>query len=311
MNPIPNGRAAGDALRMSWRHATLRRRAMVIALTALPFALASGLTAILLSYGGDPREVPAQERRSPDPRAGQADGTRGAAAEQPRPGTLKLGLKAKRPASAGADRPVAAGATGARGKNRQGPRKFRGDRPARRPAARPRAERRASASPGPAPRSPSRRGQGGDGRRQVSNPSPPPASTLTPPPADAPTQPPPARQPAPQVMAPDRDYEGDSDSGRPAPAPVGEGAGGAPARPGSEREARDRGGAPHRPEHARGPHLEHPHEASGGAPPAAGPIRPCDDPSRCPPPHPWSGLGAEARPQKPPPHRDLARNHIP
>jgi hypothetical protein len=273
MNPIPKGRAAGDALRLSRGRATFRRRAAVVALTALPFVMASGLTALLLSYGSDPREMPARAKLSPDAPAGQTDRAHGAGAEQSRAGAPKLARKRERPKSADADRTVAARATGGRRKSEERLRRSRRDRPARRLPARPRFDRRSSALVRPVPRPPSHRGRGGGGGRLVSYPDLPPTSTLARPPTAAPT-PPPATQPAPQLTEPNRDHHGDSASGRPPPAHVGEGTGGAPAHRGSEREPHGRGGAPHQPEHAQQRHPEHPHDASGREPPTPGPIGP-------------------------------------
>jgi hypothetical protein len=276
MKLVPNGWAAVDALRLSWRHATPRRRATVVAVAALPFLVASGVIAILLSYGRDTREPPRRVERSPDVPARQTDVKLGATVEQSGDATAKPAGQGERAESAGADRPVTARAARRRRDNGERPRRSRGRRPARRLKAGPRIDRRNSAAPGPAPRTPSRRGRrGGDRRRRVPNPGPLPTSTLAPPPADATAPARLAGQPAPAVMESNPDYGGDSDDGRPATTPVGKRATGAPVPRAREREPENRRDAPHRPEHAAPEtHPEHPHQAGGGEPRATGPVRP-------------------------------------
>ena len=265
-----------DALRLSWRHATPRRRATVVAVAALPFLVASGVTAILLSYGGDTREPPRRVERSPDVPARETDVKLGATVEQSGDVTAKPRRPGRTRGERGRRPPVTARAARRRRDNGERPRRSRGRRPARRFKAGPRFDRRNSAAPGPAPRTPSRRGQrGGDRRRRVPNPDPRPTTTLAPPTADATAPARLAGQPAPAVMESNPDYGGDSDDGRPATTPVGKGATGAPVPRAREREPENRRDAPHRPEHAaQETHPEHPHQAGGGEPRAAGPVRP-------------------------------------
>jgi hypothetical protein len=281
IKPVPNGRAAAGALRLSWRHATLRRRATVVTLAALPFLVASVLTAILLSYGRDPRVPPPRVERSPDGPGRQTAVEPGGAGERSSEGNPKPAGQTEGSESAGGDRPVTARATGRRSENGERRRRPRGRRLARRVGARPRLDRRNSAAPSPVPHSPSRTGRpGGDGRRPVPNPGPlpipgpQPISTLAPPPADATATPPIVRQPAPEMTEPNLACGGDRDPGRPATTPVGEAARGAPAPCASEGEHQDHRGAPHRPAHAQEPHPQPPPQAGGEESRAAGPLKP-------------------------------------
>jgi hypothetical protein len=233
-------RRSADALsytaaqwRASWQAATRRRRAAVGVLAVLPFAMASGVTAMVLPAGGEPRAGPAQERKAADAPAKQDDlgattATASSRAERPNParaaprgagsGSAAEGAAVTPDPAASSDVGSLDGGSG--GGDSPGGHSGAGgggDSPGHERSGSRGVERRTSAAPSPPARTPSGRALvGGDGQRSA--PSPPAAKAPAPqsgaPAAPAPTAAPPVTEPAPEVPEPDVDLEEDSDSSK-------------------------------------------------------------------------------------------------
>jgi hypothetical protein len=234
---------AGASVRASWQGASGRRRATVGVLAVLPFAMASGVTAMVLPAGGDPRAgAPAVERAVADAPSKQGDQKATAAAASSRAERPKPAREATRGPGAGSA-PVAAGPAAARdagpaaardagsldgGSDHGGSRGGGsgggdsagghslggdgGDSPAQERAGSRGGERHTPAAPAPPART-RRLPAGGSDERFRPSPGPPAAKAPAPqteaPAVPAPEAAPPATEPAP-VIEPDADFEGDS-----------------------------------------------------------------------------------------------------
>jgi hypothetical protein len=229
------------SLRVSWQRATRRRRAAVGVLAVLPIAMASGVTAMLLPAGGDPRAGPSQERTAGESRPKQKDvkpATASARGERPKPGRAATGSTGAGTAAVTAAQGLAvtpgpaasedgSGVTGGRpGGESPGGGSWggdAGDSPARGPDRSRGVERRTSPAPAPPTRTPAPRVPAGrDGKRSAPSPGPPAAQPPAPR-SQAPAAPPastgaPVTEPAPPVTEPDADFEeerpGDGDGDR-------------------------------------------------------------------------------------------------
>jgi hypothetical protein len=235
-------RYAAASLRASWHAASGRRRAAVGVLAVLPFAMASGVTAIVLPTGGDPRAgAPAQERTAADAPAKQNDAgpapvgpraTRYERAAQATGGAYAASAAegvaaAPAPAAAsegsglaggrrGGDGPRAdSGGGGAGGGDSGGG--DSGDSPAQGNDRSDGVERRTSAAPAPPTRTHTRRLPAGGGEERFRQSPSPPAAKPPAPQAQAPAAPPvtavpPVTETAPQETPPETGVEEDSDS---------------------------------------------------------------------------------------------------
>jgi hypothetical protein len=228
-------RCAAASLRASWQGASGRRRATLGVLAVLPFAMASGATAILLPLDGDPRAGPAQVRTAADapfkpdvasaatarPRATRyertAQATSGADAATAAEGVVV----APDPAAASQGSGLAGGSrAGDGGGGRGGGGGDSSDSPAHGDDRSDRVERRTTAAPAPRIRTYTRRGPAGGGDERFRLSPGPPAVKLSAPKAQVPGAPPapaappdpPVTETAPQVTPPEADLGEDSDS---------------------------------------------------------------------------------------------------
>lgn len=226
---------AGASVRASWQAASGRRRATVGVLAVLPLAMASGVTTMLLSSGGDPRAGRAQARTAADAPSKQTDTSAATASPRatryeraahatggadaataaegvvvaPDPAAASQGSDLVGGRSAG-DGPGAGGWGGGGGGDS-------GDSPGHGDDRSDGVERRTSAAPAPPTRAQTRRVPAGGGDERF-RPSPsPPAAKPPAPQAQAPAAPPapadpPVTETAPQVTRPEAALEEERDS---------------------------------------------------------------------------------------------------
>jgi hypothetical protein len=234
-------RYTAASLRASWHGASGRRRAAVGVLAVLPFAMASGVTAIVLPAGGDPRAgAPVQERTAADAPAKQdaspaTAGPRATRYERAAQATSGVYAASAAEGVGAAPAPAAASdGSGLAGERRggDGPRAGSGgggfgggdsgggdsgDSPAQGDDRSDGVERRTSAAPAPPTRTHTRRLPAGGGEERFRQSPSPPAAKPPAPQAQAPAAPPapatpPVTETAPQETPPETDVQKDSDS---------------------------------------------------------------------------------------------------